>query len=137
VCSLQVFQCLADSFLQWLFPGEELFNQVNNHFRISFRMKLHPLCFQVCLEFQIIFNNPIMDHNYFSGISNMGMRIPGSRLAMSCPACVPYSNGSLNGLVLNKRLQLAQFSRFPANLHVAIGKNCNSSGIIAPIFQSS
>ena len=71
------------------------FQQLGHHLRIGIGYKCDPLAKQVLLDFQVIFNNAVMNQCNLAVFTDMGMRIDIVRLSMGRPAGVSDSKGPL------------------------------------------
>ena len=72
-----------------------VFQQLGHHLRIGIGYKCDPLAKQVLLDFQVIFNNAVMNQCNLAVFTDMGMRIDIVRLSMGRPAGVSDSKGPL------------------------------------------
>jgi len=111
-------------------------DQVRHDFRISFRDEFVAFALQLLFEFQIIFDDAVVNDDDLSGTVAVRVRVFFGRAPMCRPAGVPNSIGSVDWRFLDDLFQVAQLSGSAANFQFACSvHHRDTGGVIAAVFQ--
>jgi len=108
---------------------------VDNDLGIGIRVELHTLNRQISAQFEVVFDNAIVNQDNIPGAANVRVSVAGGRFAMGCPAGMPYADGTLQRLCIHQGGKFAQFTGFTPNLNTPRFNHGNARRIITTIFQ--
>ena len=116
---------------------EIFFDQVRDNFRVGLSGEAMSLFRQLFFQRNVIFYDSVVHHHDFAGTVTMRMRVFLGRAAVSGPAGMANSVGTIQRLEPDDLLQVAQFAFRAANLQtLAVTANGNTCGVIAAVFQT-
>src|SRR5690242_18302428 len=114
------------------------FRKMRHNFRIGLGHKFVALALELLLQFQIIFDDSVVNNDDLAGAVAMRMGVFFRGTAVSGPAGVSDPVGALNGRFVNYFLEIAQLTRSSPDFQFSV--RCDDGdprGIVAAVFQFS
>ena len=113
-------------------------NQIDEDFRIGFRVKDIAFGQQVFLDLLVVFNDAVVDKGNVAAVGEMRMRVALGGNAVRCPARVPHGRCRHgDGAVGQFVFQRGQLSRRARDVQFAALGVGNARGIIAAVLQTA
>ena len=73
----------------------EVFDEVGNHFRVGFRLEAFAPGNEQFFQFQIVFNDAVVDHGDLTAVRHVGVAVGVGRCAVGGPSGVADADGSV------------------------------------------
>ena len=109
---------------------------MHDNLGICFAFKVIPLTDQFLPQFQIVFNDSVMNHRKPPVITGMGMGIGIRGCTVGSPAGMTDTGGARKTLSVIRLLrQTRNSSGYLADGYVSLLHNCNSGRVISTVFQ--
>ena len=113
--------------------AQMLGDEVGDDLRVRLRREAVALFEQFLLEFQVVFDDAVMDHG--DGAHQVGMGVGLGGAAVGGPAGVADAHLARQGLLAQQLFQLDQFAQAAADGQAVIADHRHPRRIIAPVFQ--
>ncbi len=109
---------------------------MSDNFSIRFSYKFVSFTLQPFLQFQIIFNNPVVHHHNLPAAIPVGVRIFFRRTAMRSPPRVSDAIGAFNRRFGDHFFQITKFPCGAPNFQFALGRDHRDARrVISPVFE--
>ena len=110
-------------------------DQLGKNFRIRFGPENNPFFLKILLDAVVVFNNPVVHHEYVFILIPLGMRIFFRRFPMGCPSGMGDSGRAFHFPAGDLGFQFGDFSDGPGPQNGFPVLNSQARGIIAPVLQ--
>ena len=117
-------------------------DQLGDHLAVGLGAEVHVvLACQPFLKFHKVFDNAVMHDRHGAALVRVRMRVDIGGRAMRCPtgmsdAGIAFEADASAALVVQKLLQIPDFSYFFADFDAAVAHQRDARGVIASVFQS-
>src|SRR5215469_6151466 len=128
-----------ESFSHRLFESHGLavfLDQVGHNLRVGFRNKVVTFALQLFFQLEIILDDSVVDDHVLTRAIAVGVRVFLRWTPVCCPTRVAYAVGAVKRGLLNRFLEVAEFSGSAPNFKFAVCPNHGDAGrIVTAIFQ--
>ena len=119
-----------------LVEPEAVLEQLRDNLRIGLGRELHALFFEKFANFQIVFNDAVVNQRDLAVLGHMGMGVDIVRLAVGRPAGVPDAGSAVQQrAVFRHRGKIFKPALALCDVQHAVFRHADACGVIAPVLQ--
>ena len=140
VCALDAVQHHVDRIRDGvrLRQAEAVFEQLRHDLAVGLRDEFHALFLKEGANFEIVFNDPVVNQRNLAVLAQMGMGIDVVRLAMGGPAGVPDAErAGQERAMLRFFFEIGKTSFAFFHMQHAVRRDADARGVIAAVFQTA